>query len=514
MPESKPISSASSLTVSQLRKRYVFALGLIALLVVASQAIMQYLISDEAHDSRVVNIAGRQRMLSQRITKTAFYIAMADSTKSAADLRTQLADILALWERSHGGLLHGNTELGLPGNNSDEVLALFRHIEPHYQAMVSAAKHLLAASERGEPIDQHILQLRQHEGGFLEGMDSIVFRYDQEAKLKVGVVRWLELCLMAITLTALALEALFIFAPITRRVRSVMNALERKEEDMSVLFSASPTAMLLIDKNELAILRANQRAADLLGSSVDGIVGNELRHYLDSASETNRHFLESLPRNQSPSNHEVHVLDAQRNPIVALASVRAIRFADNEVFVLGLTDIGELKKAQETLEYYATYDEMTGLLNRRTGLLVLDKAVARAKRDLRQLTACFLDVDGLKTTNDRFGHAEGDWMLRTTARAISESVRAGDVAVRLGGDEFLLIFYDCSVTEASRLLSRVEDHLSAVGTQEHKPFPLTISYGLAAFDPVLHATPNDLIAEADALMYIAKRKRQESVAGD
>ncbi|MBK7356721.1 diguanylate cyclase [Propionivibrio sp.] len=514
MPDIKPNSSASSFTVDQLRKRYIVALGLIALLIVASQGIMQCLISDQEHDSRVVNIAGRQRMLSQRITKQAYYIAKADSAQTAADFRHQLQEVLGLWERSHKGLLHGDAELGLPGDNSSDVIALFERITPDYLAIVDATKNLLSASERGEPIDQDILLIRNHERSFLQGMDEIVFRYDQEAMHRINVARWLALGLMAIILVALALEAMLIFAPATRRIRHDMRSLEKKEEDMSSLFSANPTAMLLVDKKDLAILKANQQSADLLSCTVQDITRNELRNYFDGSCDTNNHFLDKLINNTLLSSHEVVLLDSQRSQIFALASVREISFAGEDVYVLGLMNISELKKAQQTLEYYAAYDEMTGLLNRRTGFLVLAKALARAKRDLRQLTVCFLDLDGLKTTNDRFGHAEGDWMLCTTAKALTNSIRSGDVAVRLGGDEFLLIFHDCPVLEASRLLARIEDYLSAVGTQEHKPFPITVSYGLAAYDPILHSTPDDLIAEADALMYIAKQKRQRIDAND
>lgn len=509
MSDSIPISSASSITVGQLRKRSILALALIALLTIISQVGVQYLIADQDYDSRVVNIAGRQRMLSQRITKMTYYIAQAESAQSAAIFRLQLAEMLGLWERSHQGLLQGDVELGLPGKNSDEVIALFRQIEPDYQAMVTAARHLLEASERSESINQDIQLIRSHEQHFLQGMDSIVFRYDQEAKSKITAARWYFLILMTITLVVLALEAILIFAPVTRRIRHDMRALEKKEEDMHSLFSGNPTAMLLVSKQDLAIIKPNQKACDLLGAAAEEISRNDLRSYLDATSDTNDRFLEAIVKREFLNNHEIVLLDAQRTEINALVSIREISFAGHEVYILGLTNINDLKKAQQTLEYYATYDEMTGLLNRRSGFLVLENALARAKRDLRELVVCFVDLDGLKATNDRFGHAEGDWMLRTTAKALTDSIRSGDVAVRLGGDEFLMIFHDCPVAEAERLLTRIENNLSAVETQQLKPFPINISYGLAAYDPVLHATPDDLIAEADALMYIAKQKRKQ-----
>ena len=105
-------------------------------------------------------------------------------------------------------------------------------------------------------------------------MDEIVFRYDQEAMHRINVARWLALGLMAIILVALALEAMLIFAPATRRIRHDMRSLEKKEEDMSSLFYANPTAMLLVDKKDLAILKANQQSADLLSCTVQDITRN------------------------------------------------------------------------------------------------------------------------------------------------------------------------------------------------------------------------------------------------
>ena len=140
---------------------------------------------------------------------------------------------------------------------------------------------------------------------------------------------------------------------------------------------------------------------------------------------------------------------------------------------------------------------------------MLSHAISRAKRDKRNLTVCFADLDGLKATNDRYGHAEGDWLLMTFAQAITSSIRAGDIAVRLGGDEFLIIFHDCPVEEAERLLARIDEQLAQVATCEEKPFAAGISYGSVRYDPAHHNSQEELIAEADALMYQRKLARKQ-----
>ena len=513
--DSKQSPSAASFSADQLRRRYIIALSLIALLTVVSQLVVQFLISDQEYDSRVINIAGRQRMLSQKITKTSLYVAnaqFAEPAEVAAAYRRQLDDILALWERSHLGLQRGDSELGLPGKNSLEVSALFLRIEPHHRAIVTATKHLLVASAQKQSIDQDIRTIRNNEPVFLQGMDEIVFRYDLEAKHKVVIARWLELGLMVLTLLVLALEAMFIFAPVTRRIRADMRTLEKKEEDMSDLFAANPSAMLLVDVKEQVIVKANQKAADLLEIPEEQLAKSPLRSYIDPKLEPNRLFYEKIAHKERLDDYEIVLLAVKGSVINALVSVRELQFSGRDVFVLGITNISELKKAHLTLEHFATFDEMTGLINRRTGLMLLTNEMARSRRDHRQLTICFADLDGLKTTNDRYGHAEGDWMLRTTADVLNKSIRAGDIAVRMGGDEFLLIFHDCLAADASQLLARVEDRMAAIRIQENKPFAMGLSYGVTAFDATRHSTPEELIAEADSLMYKAKQERKKQSA--
>jgi diguanylate cyclase (GGDEF)-like protein len=138
---------------------------------------------------------------------------------------------------------------------------------------------------------------------------------------------------------------------------------------------------------------------------------------------------------------------------------------------------------------------------------VLGKSMASLRRKRGQLTVGFVDLDGLKIANDRFGHGEGDWLIRTTAQVLTEAVRTSDAVVRLGGDEFLIVLHDCSFDEGARLLARAEMRLQEINGAEHKPFPIGFSYGLATYAPEKHATPDELIAEADALMYQAKQRK-------
>src|SRR5271157_5988112 len=108
---------------------YITALSAVALLSLAGQAIVQLCFDRQMSDSNVINIAGRQRMLSQRIAKAALAVRDAENPPQRAERYQELRETLALWERSHRGLQQGDAELGLPADNSPAVQRMFDRLE-------------------------------------------------------------------------------------------------------------------------------------------------------------------------------------------------------------------------------------------------------------------------------------------------------------------------------------------------------------------------------------------------
>jgi len=507
MPSS-PDKDIADFTAGRLRVRYIIALTLIATLTVISQWVVQLTIAAELHDSRVVNIAGRQRMLSQKIAKSCHYLLAAGTDEERAAHRSQIEAALSLWQRAHAGLQNGDDELGLPGRNSAQITALFQRLNPDYLAVVDATGAVLAARDGSDAQHQAVRRVSEREPAFLQGMEAIVFLYDSEAKDKVNFARRLELGLAALTLVVLVLEARLIFAPAVRRLRHDMRRQEQHETDLETLFAASPTAMFLIDEANLGIVRGNGKAETLMGCGAEGFVGRPIGEFVDEKYDANRAFLEKIRSGDSLNEYEILLIDAHRCTIEALASSCRVHYARKRHLVIGITNISEIKKAQQTLQYYATFDEMTGLVNRRTGLKMLGTEMDRARRDKNPLAVCFVDVDGLKATNDQFGHQEGDWVIRTIAGVLLASIRGGDVALRLGGDEFLLILHDCLEAQAQQLVERVEIRLQQFVAEEGRPYQASASFGVALYDPDRHANAETLVAEADGRMYSAKNAKR------
>jgi len=161
---------------------------------------------------------------------------------------------------------------------------------------------------------------------------------------------------------------------------------------------------------------------------------------------------------------------------------------------------GRLKVHAEEFHKLATTDSLTGLANRRTAERRLLAEAARSQRYGHPLTIVALDLNNFKITNDRFGHAAGDLALRAFAERLAGAIRSSDLAVRMGGDEFLLILPECPVEQVPILLARLRRlEVSFQGTR----IPVEFSAGSVGYDPV--ETPEQFLERADQRLYADKR---------
>jgi diguanylate cyclase (GGDEF)-like protein/PAS domain S-box-containing protein len=170
----------------------------------------------------------------------------------------------------------------------------------------------------------------------------------------------------------------------------------------------------------------------------------------------------------------------------------------------------QLERLAAQLEQLSLEDELTDLYNRRGLDLLGGNAVARAARDGSPLSVLFMDLDGLKTINDGFGHAAGDTALVTAATILRDTVRETDIVGRIGGDEFAAVLVGVSALEAEELCERVRRAAYASAPGEHR---MTVSIGVAALHQGELETLDDLIAASDRAMYDGRRLRRRTRGG-
>jgi diguanylate cyclase (GGDEF)-like protein len=140
----------------------------------------------------------------------------------------------------------------------------------------------------------------------------------------------------------------------------------------------------------------------------------------------------------------------------------------------------------------SSIDELTGAYRRDAGVLEMERETLRARRNARPLALAFVDLDGLKSTNDRFGHAAGDELLRRTVDTIRTQLRSYDLIVRFGGDEFVCVLLEVNLSEASRRFDTIRAELA-------KNQGGSIKVGLAELR--VEDSLEDLIARADNALY-------------
>jgi diguanylate cyclase (GGDEF)-like protein len=155
----------------------------------------------------------------------------------------------------------------------------------------------------------------------------------------------------------------------------------------------------------------------------------------------------------------------------------------------------------------ALTDELTGLHNRRGFFALAAQQLKIARRNGQRALLFFADVNSLKQINDRLGHSEGDSAIQRTARALRRTFRDSDILGRLGGDEFAVLANEAGPHCQEDILRRLKENLHSEGLREPR-YPLSISVGVARFDPQNPASLDDLLNRADRAMYEAKRSRR------
>jgi diguanylate cyclase (GGDEF)-like protein/PAS domain S-box-containing protein len=199
--------------------------------------------------------------------------------------------------------------------------------------------------------------------------------------------------------------------------------------------------------------------------------------------------------------------------VYLLKNVTPVRMPEGIVYETTAIDVTQMRRHQVELQHSrdtavmnSLLDPLTELPNRRMLMESLPAILDRTRHEGNSVAVLFIDLDGFKPVNDNLGHAAGDEVLIHIANTMRSMVRKGDLLVRLGGDEFMLVLCDLGASEdavrvAEGLLRAIDRPFSVMGHMVH----VTSSIGISVF-PADAGQVDDLIARADMAMYAAKRK--------
>lgn len=223
-------------------------------------------------------------------------------------------------------------------------------------------------------------------------------------------------------------------------------------------------------------------------------------------------------------NHILHVnylpelkwyLFVEQNESVALANVRQslyLNLAISLIVTLAVTFLIQLAlmRYQGRLEQMATTDNLTGLLNRNAYGILIARLLLEYRREPRPFSTLMVDIDRFKAINDRLGHAVGDRVLAGVATLLQDGLRESDLAIRWGGEEFLLVLKGCDLDEAQRIADKLRQAVMANPIMaDGMPVAVTVSIGVSEFDG--SETADRLVDRADTALYRAKEAGRNRV---
>jgi diguanylate cyclase (GGDEF)-like protein/PAS domain S-box-containing protein len=267
---------------------------------------------------------------------------------------------------------------------------------------------------------------------------------------------------------------------------------------------------------ELVVSAANPALADRLGMRRRELVGQPPWAWIaEDHREVVRAGLEALCRGEITVLREECRLESRRGSIPIILEASQVNGCE---LALHFVDISERAQAERTLHDMAFHDPLTGVANR---ALLTDRLEHTLEDRQPNAALLVLDLDRFKDVNDSLGHPAGDEVLVVVARRLQDCVRTHDTVARLGGDEFAILLEDgfpqhedraAVAARASQIAARAESRLAEpiqlVGGQSVTIGP---SIGCAFLHPA--STAEQLLAEADAAMYEAKRRRREPGSG-
>jgi diguanylate cyclase (GGDEF)-like protein/PAS domain S-box-containing protein len=275
-------------------------------------------------------------------------------------------------------------------------------------------------------------------------------------------------------------------------------------------FDFLPDAVFCVDRPSMSVSEVNQAACACLGYTCEELRGRGLQEICppqDIAAVAKQ--FEGV-QERKPATATLRTTQRSKSGLIAAVEwhVSQIREAEGEYWIIVARQLAEVPGGAHAESYglgLPGHDPLTGLPDRRLFERRLDRAIQRSRQhEGYRFAVCFIDLDGFKTVNDRFGHLVGDRVLCEVARRLVGGVRAGDMAARFGGDEFTIFLDDVSVeSDAASVAQRILEHLQTPVAMDDQCVEVKASVGVVVHCPNYRKI-EELLQGADQAMYRAK----------
>jgi len=301
-----------------------------------------------------------------------------------------------------------------------------------------------------------------------------------------------------------SLNILFTAGLIIMISQRVLNKAQTEKDKYNKAFNTSPYAMLLTKVLDGKIFEVNEGFVRMTGYQPEEVVGKttlEVGLWIDP--EDRKEFVRDL------MNGDVHEKETRfrvKNDtfITCLISATVISVLGEECILTSVNDISEMNRIRKKLEIMALHDTLTGLPNRQRFYDRAEIAFANARREQYSVAVVSLDVARLKSINDLWGHAAGDFALISVSGRLVKLLRKGDTVSRFGGDEFLILLNGITNVEDIRVVvQKMIDSVAEPILFEGNEIVISASVGIAVY-PQDGAEVESLIRKSDEAMYYIK----------
>lgn len=255
---------ASALLIRKLSARYLLVLAVVAALVILDQAVIQPALLDLNSFAPAINLAGRQRMLSQRLTKAALAMQAARNDAARLSRRREMQATQTQWTAAHDELKSSTTK----ATSSTELAAAWANLEPHFHAMSTAAEKLFTATTNSSSFNANaaaaVEELASEEPRYLPAMERIVMLLEQSSGRQVARLRLQALLIAGAVIVLLVALGYFIVLPATRTIRGQVDGLEHRVAERTAELSTANLALEQeIAEHQQAEIEKQRLAAEL-----------------------------------------------------------------------------------------------------------------------------------------------------------------------------------------------------------------------------------------------------------
>lgn len=283
----------------------------------------------------------------------------------------------------------------------------------------------------------------------------------------------------------------------------------RAERQWGSIFDAIPELILIMDRQH-RIVRANRAVEEKLGVKRNELIGKLCYEVIHGTDKPPEHCPYRKVLQDGKEHIEELYAESLKGHYILSATPLFDLKGNIERIVEVAQDITDRKAMEDEMKNMSITDDLTGLHNRRGFFSLLEQQLKLIKRQKEKVYLLYADIDNLKEINDRIGHSKGDLAIIDAANIFKSTFRESDIIARLGGDEFAVFPIADKATDIDLVLARLQGKIDDYNEQEDRGYVLSVSIGIASCDSEHFRSADELLAEADRLMYERKNQKKKT----